>query len=193
MKEVEVAQARIKELIPEATIPKDLRPEYDELKEEIKRLGGTKKIREMLNAGEGTNRQAFAQNKRIMVTTPSRILTDPLFRKVPYDLLIVDDAPRIPTPLLLAASGLIRERIILSGNTNDLLLGESASAIRWPHALLETLLSSPASTRQRGIIHANRELGVRLELNLQLSSSKIGLFREFNSSLTPNTNLTAFR
>lgn len=144
MKEVEVAQARIKELIPEATIPKDLRPEYDELKEEIKRLGGTKKIREMLNAGEGTNRQAFAQNKRIMATTPSRILTDPLFRKVPYDLLIVDDAPRIPTPLLLAASGLIRERIILSGNTKDLLLGESASTIRWPHALLETLLSSPA-------------------------------------------------
>jgi hypothetical protein len=143
MKEVEVAQARIKELIPEATIPKDLRPEYDELKEEIKRLGGTKKIREMLSAGEGTNRQAFAQNKRIMATTPGRILTDPLFRKVPYDLLIVDDAPRIPTPLLLAASGLIRERIVLSGNTNDLLLGESASSIRWPHALLETLLSSP--------------------------------------------------
>ena len=144
MKEVEVAQARIKELIPEATIPKDLRPEYGELKEEIKRLGGTKKIREMLNAGEGTNRQAFAQNKRIMATTAGRILTDPLFRKVPYDLLIVDDAPRIPTPLLLAASGLIRERIILSGNTNDLLIGESASSIRWPHALLETLLSSPA-------------------------------------------------
>jgi hypothetical protein len=81
----------------------------------------------MLSAGEGTNRQAFAQNKRIMATTPGRILTDPLFRKVPYDLLIVDDAPRIPTPLLLAASGLIRERIILSGNTNDLLLGGQVS------------------------------------------------------------------
>ena len=61
MKEVEVAQKRINELIPEATVPKNLRPEYDELKEEIKRLGGTKKIREMLSAGEGTNRQAFAQ------------------------------------------------------------------------------------------------------------------------------------
>ena len=120
MKEVEVAQARIQELIPEATIPKDMRPEYDELKEEIKRLGGTKKIREMLAAGEGTNRQAFAQNKRIMVTTPGRILTDPLFRKVPYDVLIVEDAPRIPAPLLLAAAGLIRERIILSGNHSDL-------------------------------------------------------------------------
>ena len=148
MKEVEVAQVRIKELIPEATIPKDLRPEYDELKEEIKRLGGTKKIREMLSAGEGTNRQAFAQNKRIMATTPGRIMTDPLFRKVPYDLLIVDEAPRIPTPLLLAVSGLIRERIILSGNTNDLLNGESSSSIRWPNAFLKTLLNSrpqPAS------------------------------------------------
>ena len=140
----EVAQARIKELIPEATIPKDLRPEYDVLKEEIKRLGGTKKIREMLSAGEGTNRQAFAQNKRVMATTPGRILTDPLFRKVPYDLLIVDDAPRIPTPLLLAASGLIRERIILSGDTNDLIQGEHPSQMLWPHKFLETTLRSPA-------------------------------------------------
>ncbi len=144
MKEVEIAQVRIKELIPEATIPKDLRPEYDELKEDIVRLGGTKKIREMLGAGEGTNRQAFAQNKRIMATTPGRILTDPLFRKVPYDLLIVDDAPRIPTPLLLATSGLIRERIILSGNTNDLLTEEPTTSIRWPHTFLETLLSVSA-------------------------------------------------
>jgi hypothetical protein len=145
LKEVEVAQARIKELIPEATIPKDMRPEYDELKEEIKRLGGTKKIREMLAAGEGTNRQAFAQNKRIMVTTPGRILTDPLFRKVPYDLLIVDDAPRISAPLLLAATGTIRERIILSGDTTDLLPGvpgNPSSPGLWPQAFLETLLDS---------------------------------------------------
>ncbi len=144
MQEVEVAQARIKELIPEATIPKDMRPEYDVLKEEIKRLGGTKKIREMLSAGEGTNRQAFAQNKRVMATTPGRILTDPLFRKVPYDLLIVDDAPRIPTPLLLAASGLIRERIFLSGDTNDLVQGEHPGQMCWPHKFLGTMLSSPA-------------------------------------------------
>ncbi len=143
MREVEVAQARIKELIPEATIPKDLRPEYDVLKEEIKRLGGTKKIREMLGAGDGTNRQAFAQNKRIMATTPGRIMTDPLFRKVPYDLLIVDNAPRIPAPLLLATCGLIRERIILSGDTNDLLQGEQPGKMRWPHTFLETTLSSP--------------------------------------------------
>ena len=145
MKEVEVAQTRIKELIPEATIPKDMRPEYDELKEEIKRLGGTKKIREMLAAGEGTNRQAFAQNKRIMACTPGRILIDPLFRKVPYDLLIVDDAPRIPAPLLLAATGAIRERIILSGDTTDLLPGEPGTPTapgRWPQAFLENLLDS---------------------------------------------------
>lgn len=144
MKEVEIAQVRIKELIPEATIPKDLRPEYDELKEDVVRLGGTKKIREMLGAGEGTNRQAFAQNKRVMATTPGRVLTDPLFRKVPYDILIVDDAPRIPTPLLLATSGLIRERIILSGNTNDLITEGRAESIRWPHAFLDTLLNIAA-------------------------------------------------
>ena len=30
MREVEIAQQRIRELVPEATIPKDMRPEYDE-------------------------------------------------------------------------------------------------------------------------------------------------------------------
>ncbi|MDR4495052.1 MAG: hypothetical protein AB7P17_10290 [Nitrospirales bacterium] len=146
MSEVEVAQARIKELIPEATIPKNLRPEYDELKEEIKRLGGTKKIREMLTAGEGTNRQAFAQNKRIMATTPGKILSDPLFRKVPYDILVIDDAPRISAPLILAAAGLIRERIILSGDTTDLQPAADGSTDTrgvWPQHCL-TLAQTPS-------------------------------------------------
>lgn len=120
LQEIEIAQARIKELTPEAAIPKDMRPEYEELKEEITRLGGTKKIRELLAAGEGTNRQAFIQNKRLVATTPGRILIDPLFQRVRFDVLIADDAPQIPAPFLLGAAGLIRERIIISGNTQDL-------------------------------------------------------------------------
>ena len=149
MTEVEVTQTRIKELIPEATIPKDLRPEYDDLKDEIKRLGGTKKIREMLAAGEGTNRQAFAQNKRIMATTPGKVLADPLFRKVPYDILIIEEAPRIPAPLILAAAGLIRERIVLSGNTTDLqtMAAENTanSHAMWPQRYLD-MASIPATS-----------------------------------------------
>lgn len=113
MREVEIAQQRIRELAPEAAIPKDLRPEYDELKEEITRLGGTKKIREMLAAGEGTNRQAFAQNKRILATTAGRVVADPLFQRLRFDVLIVDDAMNISAPLLLGAAGTIRERIVM--------------------------------------------------------------------------------
>ncbi|RMH37598.1 MAG: phage tail tape measure protein [Nitrospirae bacterium] len=113
MREVEIAQQRIRELTSEAAIPKDLRPEYEELKEEIARLGGTQKIREMLAAGEGTNRQAFAQNKRLLATTAGRVVCDPLFRRLRFDLLIVDDATSIPAPLLLGAAGMIRERIVL--------------------------------------------------------------------------------
>lgn len=120
MKEVEIAQARIRELIPEAAIPKDMQPEYEDLKEEIMRLGGTKKIREMLAASEGTNRQAFIQNKRVVACTPGRILIDPLFTRVRFDVLIADGAPRIPAPILLGAAGIIREQIILSGNIHDL-------------------------------------------------------------------------
>lgn len=118
--ELDVAKARIDELVPEAAVPKDMRPEFDELKEEIVRLGGTKKIRELLAAEEDTNRQAFIQNRRLVVTTASRVLSDPLFSRVRFDVLIADEAPWIPAAPLLAAAGLVRERIVISGDQRDI-------------------------------------------------------------------------
>ena len=120
MQEVETAQARIRELSPEAAIPKEMRPEYEDLKDEMSRLGGTQKVREMLAASEATNRQAFMQNKRLVAATPGRIMTDPLFRRVRFDVLIAEDAPLVPAPFLLGVAGLIRERIIVTGTTQDL-------------------------------------------------------------------------
>ena len=118
--ELDIAKQRIDDLIPEAAVPKELRPEFQELKEDIQRLGGTKKIREMLAAAEDTNRQAFVQNRRVVITTAARVLTDPLFRRVRFDVLIVDEAPRIPSAFLIAAAGLVRERIILSGDVREI-------------------------------------------------------------------------
>jgi hypothetical protein len=118
--ELDIAQRRIAELTPEAAIPKDLKPEYKELRDEVKRLGGTRKIRELLAAQEGTNRQAFLQNKRLVSTTATRVASDPLFGKVRFDVLIADEAPWIPAAYLLAAAGLVRERIVLSGDTKDI-------------------------------------------------------------------------
>ena len=120
LQELEVAKRRIQALSPEAAIPKELRPEYNELKEEIARLGGTKRIRELLAAEEGTNRQAFIQNKRVVVTTAARVVSDPLFGRVRFDVLMADEAPFIPAPFLLAAAGLVRERIVLSGDSRDI-------------------------------------------------------------------------
>lgn len=119
LRELEIAKHRIDELSPEAAIPKDLRPEYDELKEDIKKLGGTKQIREMLAAAEDTNRQAFLQNKRLVATTAARVVADPLFGKMRFDVLIADEAPAIPAAFLLAAAGLVRERIVLSGDPRE--------------------------------------------------------------------------
>jgi hypothetical protein len=118
--ELDVAKVRIDELVPEAAVPKDMRPEFDELKEEIVRLGGTKKIRELLAAEEDTNRQAFIQNRRLVITTASRVLSDPLFSRVRFDVLIADEAPWIAAAPLLGAAGLVRERIVISGNTRDI-------------------------------------------------------------------------
>ena len=120
-KEVDIAKQRIDELIPEATVPKELKPEFAELKEEVIRLGGTKKIRELLAAQEDTNRQAFVQNRRVIITTAARVAADPLFRKVRFDVLIADEAPRIRAAFLLAAAGLVRERIVLSGDLREVI------------------------------------------------------------------------
>ncbi len=119
-REIDVAKRRIEELVPEAAVPKELRPEFEELKAEVKRLGGTKKIRELLAAEEDTNRQAFIQNRRLVATTAARVIADPLFSRVRFDVLLADEAPWIPGAFLLAAAGLVRERIILSGDTRDI-------------------------------------------------------------------------
>jgi hypothetical protein len=124
--ELDIAKVRINELVPEAAVPKDMRPEFDELKEEVVRLGGTKKIRELLAAEEDTNRQAFIQNRRLVVTTASRVVSDPLFNRVRFDVLIADEAPWIAAAPLLGAAGLVRERIVISGNQRDI-----AAAGRW--------------------------------------------------------------
>ena len=124
--ELDIAKARIDELVPEAAVPKDMRPEFDELKEEIVRLGGTKKIRELLAAEEDTNRQAFIQNRRLVITTASRVLSDPLFSRVRFDVLIADEAPWIAVAPLLGSAGLVCERIVISGDRRDI-----ASAGLW--------------------------------------------------------------
>jgi hypothetical protein len=140
LKEIEQARHRIEELAPEAAIPKELRPEYDELKQEIKRLGGTKRIREMLAAEEGTNRQAFLQNKKVVVTTAGRVLSDPVFKSLRFDMLVADEAPFIPAPFLLATAILARERVILSGDTRDLSHDTGAKGIPlWPQHVLPAI------------------------------------------------------
>jgi hypothetical protein len=118
--ELNVAKVRIDELVPEAAMPRDMRPEFDELKQEIVRLGGTKKIRELLAAEENTNRQAFIQNRRLVITTASRVLNDPLFTRVRFDVLIADEAPWIAAAPLLGAAGLVHEKIVISGDQRDI-------------------------------------------------------------------------
>ena len=117
--EIDVAKGRIQQLVPEAAVPRGQRAECEELKEHLAKLGGTKKVRELLAAEENPNRQAFVQNRRLVAATPTRVATDPLFSRVRFDVLMVDEAPQIAVPSLLAAAGLVRERIIVSGDPRD--------------------------------------------------------------------------
>lgn len=125
-KELDVAKGRIQQLAPEAAVPSGRRAEFEELQEQIAKLGGTKKVRELLAAEEHPNRQAFIQNRRLVAATPIRVASDPLFSRVRFDVLMIDEAPRIAAPSLLAAAGLVRERIIVSGDPREI-----ATAGQW--------------------------------------------------------------
>ena len=75
-----------------------------------------------------------------MIATPGRLVADPLFTRVRFDVLIAEDAPHIPAPLLLGAAGLIRERIIIAGDTQDLTPTDGTSGIGglWRQSCLES-------------------------------------------------------
>ena len=49
-KEVDIANSGSKSSFPKRRFPKELKPEFAELKEDVIHLGGTKKIRELLAA-----------------------------------------------------------------------------------------------------------------------------------------------
>jgi hypothetical protein len=115
-----VAQARINELKPEAHVDPELRPEYDELKDEIHRLGGVERVRDVLATEENMTRRPFLQAKRVIAATALRIATDSIFTPLRYDALVVDEAPRIALPLLFICACMTRERIVLVGDAEEL-------------------------------------------------------------------------
>jgi hypothetical protein len=134
-KEIDVAQGRIRELAPEAAISRDLTQEYDELKEVITKLGGMKKVRELLAAEADPNRQAFLQHRRLVAATPGRVAADPLFDRVRFDVLVADEVPRIAPLYLLAAAGLVRERLVLCGDPSELDMTERGEPAGLPPIL----------------------------------------------------------
>ena len=138
MNELEIVQARINELKPEAAIDPEMRPEYEDLKDEIERLGGAAKVRDVLAMEEDVKRLPFLQAKRVLVATATRVIGDSIFRPLRYDALVIDEGPRIPLPLLLACACLTRERIVLAGDPQDIPPSMSTPhgmAVGWPTAL----------------------------------------------------------
>lgn len=138
MNELEIVQARINELKPEARVDPEMRPEYEDLKDEIERLGGPAKVRDVLAMEEDVNRLPFLQAKRVLAVTPARVIGDAIFRPIRYDALVIDEAPRIPLPLLLACACLARERIVLAGDPRDIPPSTPTPggiALGWPTSL----------------------------------------------------------
>ena len=149
MNELEVAQARINELKPEAHVDPELRPEYEELRDEIERLGGITKVREVLVMEEDTKRLPFLQAKRVLAVTPVRVIGDAIFHSIRYDALLVVEGPRIPLPLLVACACLARERIVLAGDPHELPPPSPTPygvSLGWPSSLSSSPVAPPKPT-----------------------------------------------
>lgn len=143
--ELEVAQARINDLKPEAYVDPEMRPEYEELKDEISRLGGIERVREVLASEEDTTRQPFLQAKRVIAATAANVAGDTIFAPLRYDALVVEDAPRIPLPLLFICACMTRERIVLAGDPHELPEAtptQQGWLLGWPIHLVTDSLSS---------------------------------------------------
>jgi hypothetical protein len=150
LKELETAQARIAELKPEAYIDPELRPEYDELKEEIARLGGVERVKDVLATEEDTARRPFLQAKRVLAATALRVVTDSIFAPLRYDALVVDEASRIALPLLFICACMTRERLVLAGDVQDLpqslpVTEGHGPSLSWPTALRNQALPANAT------------------------------------------------
>jgi hypothetical protein len=149
MNELEIAQARINELKPQAYVDPEMRPEYGELKDEIERLGGANRVRDVLATEEDVKRQPFLQAKRLIAATAARVVGDTIFHPLRYDVLLVDEAPRIPLPLLWACACMVRERIVLAGDPQEL-----PPPTPTPHGFSlgwRTALASPSAAPTRSI------------------------------------------
>ena len=148
-KEIDVAKGRIQQLAPEAAVPRGTRAEFEDLKEHVTKLGGTKKVRELLAAEENPNRQAFIQNRRVVAATPTRVASDPLFGRVRFDVLMVDEAPRIAAPSLLAAADSYVNALSSAAiHVRSLLLGMGHGSVGYPY---RTVNSSACLTWARKI------------------------------------------
>ena len=138
MNELKIVQARINELKPEAHVDPEMRPEYGDLKDEIERLGGAAKVRDVLAMEEDVNRLPFLQTKRVLAATAARVISDAIFRPIRYDALVIDEGPRIPLPLLLACACLARERVVLAGDPQEIpppTATPDGMTVGWPTAL----------------------------------------------------------
>ena len=120
LRELQIVQTRINELKPEAYVDPEIRPEYDELKNEIERLGGVEKVHEVLATEENMTRRPFLQTKRVIAATATLVVGNAVFESLRYDTLLVDEAPRIPLALLFVCACMTRERIILGGDPQEL-------------------------------------------------------------------------
>ena len=120
MKQVEIAQARIENCHPKRLYRKRCGRNTRNSKRKSRGWAEQKKFARCWPREKPRIGKPSCRTNDWSRATPGRVITDPLFTRVRFDVLIAEDAPNVPAPFLLGVAGLIRERIIIAGDTRDL-------------------------------------------------------------------------
>src|SRR5439155_22088443 len=108
-------------------------------------LGGVERVPDALATEEHTTRRPFLQAKRVIAVTAAKVASDEIFMPLRFDALLVDEAARVPLPLLLICACMVRERIVLCGDAQELPRPTSSGTpFGWPVALSPA--AAPAKT-----------------------------------------------
>ena len=83
----------------------------------------------------------------MIAVTAAKVASDEIFMPLRFDALLVDEAARVPLPLLLICACMVRERIVLCGDAQELPVPRPTSSgtpFGWPVALSPA--AAPAKT-----------------------------------------------
>jgi len=106
----------IAELTRRNHIPAAELAEFQILKSQTDKLGGVEVLKKVLNEEESIDFSSQLKDKRVVATTLAKLAINEIFKKMRFHTVVIDEASMAPMPLLLVASSVASDRVIVTGD-----------------------------------------------------------------------------